>query len=104
MTCQVIYPKVAFHVLVLLHIFLPLLIDCLHLSVHIVYFILGLPAYHAGLNNKMRTSVLDDWISSKIKVVVATVAFGYVFSFLCLYLMQLFLLSVKYMIMRAVGG
>ncbi|XP_040861347.1 ATP-dependent DNA helicase Q-like 3 isoform X2 [Glycine max] len=30
----------------------------------------------AGLNNKMRTSVLDDWISSKIKVVVATVAFG----------------------------
>ncbi|KAH1232294.1 ATP-dependent DNA helicase Q-like 3 [Glycine max] len=24
-------------------------------------------AYHAGLNNKMRTSVLDDWISSKIK-------------------------------------
>ncbi|QCE13582.1 ATP-dependent DNA helicase Q5 [Vigna unguiculata] len=33
-------------------------------------------AYHAGLNNKMRTSVLDDWISSKIKVVVATVAFG----------------------------
>ncbi|KAH1232296.1 ATP-dependent DNA helicase Q-like 3 [Glycine max] len=26
----------------------------------------------AGLNNKMRTSVLDDWISSKIKVVVAT--------------------------------
>ncbi|BAT80034.1 hypothetical protein VIGAN_02299400 [Vigna angularis var. angularis] len=33
-------------------------------------------AYHAGLNNKMRTSVLDDWISSKIKVIVATVAFG----------------------------
>ncbi|RDY08433.1 ATP-dependent DNA helicase Q-like 3 [Mucuna pruriens] len=33
-------------------------------------------AYHAGLNNKMRTSVLDDWISSKINVVVATVAFG----------------------------
>jgi len=25
----------------------------------------------------MRTSVLDDWISSKIQVVVATVAFGY---------------------------
>ncbi|KAG2398670.1 hypothetical protein LR48_Vigan04g015200 [Vigna angularis] len=39
-------------------------------------------AYHAGLNNKMRTSVLDDWISSKIKVIVATVAFGYVFPFL----------------------
>lgn len=25
----------------------------------------------------MRTSVLDDWISAKIQVVVATVAFGY---------------------------
>ena len=34
-------------------------------------------AYHAGLNNKVRTSVLDNWISSKIQVVVATVAFGY---------------------------
>jgi len=34
-------------------------------------------AYHAGLNNKLRSSVLDDWISSKIQVVVATVAFGY---------------------------
>lgn len=34
-------------------------------------------AYHAGLNNKLRSSVLDDWMSSKIQVVVATVAFGY---------------------------
>ncbi|KAL2532700.1 ATP-dependent DNA helicase Q-like 3 [Abeliophyllum distichum] len=33
-------------------------------------------AYHAGLNSKLRSSVLDDWISSKIQVVVATVAFG----------------------------
>ncbi|KAA3474520.1 ATP-dependent DNA helicase Q-like 3 [Gossypium australe] len=31
----------------------------------------------AGLNNKLRSSVLDDWICSKIQVVVATVAFGY---------------------------
>ncbi|KAG8662853.1 hypothetical protein MANES_01G152300v8 [Manihot esculenta] len=30
----------------------------------------------AGLNNKLRSSVLDDWMSSKIQVVVATVAFG----------------------------
>ncbi|CAA3019354.1 atp-dependent dna helicase q-like 3 [Olea europaea subsp. europaea] len=37
-------------------------------------------AYHAGLNSKLRSSVLDDWISSKIQVVVATVAFGYFFS------------------------
>ncbi|OMO55746.1 hypothetical protein CCACVL1_27045 [Corchorus capsularis] len=38
----------------------------------------GIPCatYHAGLENKLRSSVLDDWISSKIQVVVATVAFG----------------------------
>jgi len=46
--------------------------SCIHL------FVLAL-AYHAGLNNKLRSSVLDDWISSKIQVVVATVAFGYDF-------------------------
>lgn len=34
-------------------------------------------AYHAGLNDKARSSVLDDWISSRKQVVVATVAFGY---------------------------
>ncbi|XP_078157669.1 DEAD/DEAH box RNA helicase family protein [Carex rostrata] len=33
-------------------------------------------AYHAGLNSKMRTTVLEDWLSCKIQVVVATVAFG----------------------------
>lgn len=33
-------------------------------------------AYHAGLNDKLRTSVLENWLSSKIQVVVATVAFG----------------------------
>ncbi|KAK6151928.1 hypothetical protein DH2020_014563 [Rehmannia glutinosa] len=31
----------------------------------------------AGLNSKLRSSVLDNWISSKTQVVVATVAFGY---------------------------
>ncbi|XP_020090224.1 ATP-dependent DNA helicase Q-like 3 isoform X5 [Ananas comosus] len=38
----------------------------------------GIPsaAYHAGLNSKMRTTVLEDWLSSRIQVVVATVAFG----------------------------
>lgn len=36
-----------------------------------------LPAYHAGLNSNVRSSVLDDWISSRTQVVVATVAFGY---------------------------
>ncbi|KAK6151915.1 hypothetical protein DH2020_014550 [Rehmannia glutinosa] len=30
----------------------------------------------AGLNSKLRSSVLDNWISSKTQVVVATVAFG----------------------------
>lgn len=38
-------------------------------------------AYHAGLNNKLWTSVLDDWISAKTQVVVATVAFGMVCNF-----------------------
>lgn len=36
-----------------------------------------LSAYHAGLNSKLRSTVLDDWISRKTQVVVATVAFGY---------------------------
>lgn len=39
-------------------------------------FLVLFKAYHAGLNSKLRSSVLDDWISSKIQVVVATVAFG----------------------------
>lgn len=38
----------------------------------------AISAYHAGLNDKLRSSVLENWISSKIQVVVATVAFGYV--------------------------
>ncbi|KAL6579322.1 ATP-dependent DNA helicase Q-like 3 [Orobanche minor] len=44
----------------------------LHLSTN------GIPcaAYHAGLNSKSRSSVLDDWISSRTQVVVATVAIG----------------------------
>ncbi|KAK7328781.1 hypothetical protein VNO77_22903 [Canavalia gladiata] len=50
---------------------------CDDLSAHLSQSGISCAAYHAGLNNKMRTSVLDDWISSKIKVVVATVAFGY---------------------------
>ncbi|KAJ3699138.1 hypothetical protein LUZ61_002843 [Rhynchospora tenuis] len=33
-------------------------------------------AYHAGLKSSLRTSVLEDWLSCKIQVVVATVAFG----------------------------
>ncbi|XP_062220485.1 ATP-dependent DNA helicase Q-like 3 [Phragmites australis] len=33
-------------------------------------------AYHAGLNSKVRSAVLDDWLSSRTQVVVATVAFG----------------------------
>lgn len=45
-----------------------------------------LSAYHAGLNDKLRSSVLDNWISSKIQVVVATVAFGYD----CIYNLNIF--------------
>ncbi|KAG6661861.1 hypothetical protein CIPAW_03G204300 [Carya illinoinensis] len=49
---------------------------CDDLSAHLSKTGISSAAYHAGLNNKVRTSVLDDWISSKIQVVVATVAFG----------------------------
>lgn len=64
-------------------------------NIHNIHNILVFPAYHAGLNNKMRTSVLDDWISSKTKVVVATVAFGYVFPFnFCIFLQFMLALLV----------
>ncbi|XP_031500242.1 ATP-dependent DNA helicase Q-like 3 [Nymphaea colorata] len=33
-------------------------------------------AYHAGLSDKVRTRVLEDWVSSRIQIVIATVAFG----------------------------
>ncbi|XP_039010313.1 ATP-dependent DNA helicase Q-like 3 [Hibiscus syriacus] len=49
---------------------------CDDLSTHLYKNGISCAAYHAGLNNKLRSSVLDDWICSKIQVVVATVAFG----------------------------
>uniref|UniRef100_A0A7C9EJK4 ATP-dependent DNA helicase n=2 Tax=Opuntia streptacantha TaxID=393608 RepID=A0A7C9EJK4_OPUST len=49
---------------------------CDALAAHLSSNGVSCAAYHAGLNNKLRSSVLDDWISSKIQVVVATVAFG----------------------------
>ncbi|CAA0840486.1 ATP-dependent DNA helicase Q-like 3 [Striga hermonthica] len=51
---------------------------CDELAVHLSKHGISCAAYHAGLNSKLRSSVLDDWISSKTQVVVATVAFGYV--------------------------
>nr|GMC92685.1 ATP-dependent DNA helicase Q-like 3 isoform X1 [Ipomoea batatas] len=57
---------------------------CDDLASHLTTYGISCAAYHAGLNNKLRTSVLDDWISSKTQVVVATVAFGY--GFLILFL------------------
>ncbi|KAM1939436.1 hypothetical protein ACFX13_027281 [Malus domestica] len=50
---------------------------CDELSAHLSQSGISCAAYHAGLNDKLRSSVLDNWISSKIQVVVATVAFGY---------------------------
>ncbi|KAL6560985.1 hypothetical protein OROHE_006162 [Orobanche hederae] len=49
---------------------------CDDLAVHLSKNGISCAAYHAGLNSKLRSSVLDDWISSKTQVVVATVAFG----------------------------
>lgn len=57
---------------------IPSNLSCLNvysLTCFLVFVVLS--AYHAGLNNKLRSSVLDDWITSKTQVVVATVAFGY---------------------------
>ncbi|CAN6245874.1 unnamed protein product [Urochloa humidicola] len=53
---------------------------CDDLSMHLSQQGVSCAAYHAGLNNKVRSSVLDDWLSSRTQVVVATVAFGYCFS------------------------
>ncbi|KAA8523341.1 hypothetical protein F0562_009764 [Nyssa sinensis] len=50
---------------------------CDDLAAHLLKSGISCAAYHAGLNSKLRSSVLDDWISSKTQVVVATVAFGY---------------------------
>ncbi|KAL9151541.1 hypothetical protein ABFS82_11G058500 [Erythranthe guttata] len=49
---------------------------CDDLAIHLSSNGISCAAYHAGLNSKVRSSVLDDWISSKTQVVVATVAFG----------------------------
>ncbi|KAL8498245.1 hypothetical protein ACS0TY_021536 [Phlomoides rotata] len=55
---------------------------CDDLAAHLSQNGISCAAYHAGLNSKLRSSVLDDWISSKTQVVVATVAFGYSLFFL----------------------
>ncbi|XP_020424158.1 ATP-dependent DNA helicase Q-like 3 isoform X2 [Prunus persica] len=59
---------------------------CDDLSAHLSKNGISCAAYHAGLNDKLRSSVLDNWISSKIQVVVATVAFGYD----CIYNLNIF--------------
>ncbi|XP_044955614.1 ATP-dependent DNA helicase Q-like 3 [Hordeum vulgare subsp. vulgare] len=49
---------------------------CDDLTMHLSQQGISSAAYHAGLNSKVRTTVLDDWLSSRTQVVVATVAFG----------------------------
>ncbi|KAG8059242.1 hypothetical protein GUJ93_ZPchr0002g23732 [Zizania palustris] len=49
---------------------------CDDLTIHLLQQGISCAAYHAGLNSKVRSSVLDDWLSSRTQVVVATVAFG----------------------------
>ncbi|KAJ8500371.1 hypothetical protein OPV22_010923 [Ensete ventricosum] len=49
---------------------------CDDLSSHLLKYGISSAVYHAGLSSKLRSTVLDDWLSSKIEVVVATVAFG----------------------------
>ncbi|WZZ10034.1 hypothetical protein YC2023_095955 [Brassica napus] len=50
---------------------------CDDLSLHLTSTGISSAAYHAGLNSHLRSTVLDDWLSSKKQVIVATVAFGY---------------------------
>ncbi|KAG5390115.1 hypothetical protein IGI04_031656 [Brassica rapa subsp. trilocularis] len=49
---------------------------CDDLSLHLTSTGISSAAYHAGLNSHLRSTVLDDWLSSKKQVIVATVAFG----------------------------
>ncbi|KAF7086260.1 hypothetical protein CFC21_089572 [Triticum aestivum] len=49
---------------------------CDDLTMHLSQQGISSAAYHAGLNSKVRTTVLDDWLSSRTQVVVATIAFG----------------------------
>ncbi|KZV33501.1 ATP-dependent DNA helicase Q-like 3-like [Dorcoceras hygrometricum] len=44
---------------------------CDDLAVHLSKKGISCAAYHAGLNSKLRSSTLDDWISFKIQVIVA---------------------------------
>ena len=74
MTWLLIYQNMELLVQVTLVIVLPALFFGLPV---IRIDVAALSAYHAGLNSKLRSSILDDWISAKTQVVVATVAFGY---------------------------
>ncbi|KAG0467536.1 hypothetical protein HPP92_019116 [Vanilla planifolia] len=56
---------------------------CEDLASHLLKNGISSAAYHAGLNSKMRSKVLDDWLSSRIHAVVATVAFGEDVRFVC---------------------
>ncbi|CAM0943695.1 unnamed protein product [Alopecurus aequalis] len=49
---------------------------CDDLTMHLSQQGISCAAYHAGLNSKVRSAVLDGWLSSRTQVVVATVAFG----------------------------
>ncbi|KAI3852778.1 hypothetical protein MKW92_026392 [Papaver armeniacum] len=50
---------------------------CEDLSAHLLENGITSAAYHAGLNSEQRSTVLANWLTSKVQVVVATVAFGY---------------------------
>ncbi|CAG7898745.1 unnamed protein product [Brassica rapa] len=45
---------------------------CDDLSLHLTSTGISSAAYHAGLNSHLRSTVLDDWLSSKKQVIVAT--------------------------------
>ncbi|KAI3997448.1 hypothetical protein MKX01_008055 [Papaver californicum] len=48
---------------------------CEDLSAHLLQNDITSAAYHAGLNSEEQSAILDNWLTSKVQVVVATMAF-----------------------------
>ncbi|CBI27790.3 unnamed protein product, partial [Vitis vinifera] len=67
---------------------------CDELSAHLSKNGISSAAYHAGLNNKLRSSVLDDWISSKIQVVINSWGFFFIFNFFLFFALFNIILSI----------
>lgn len=50
--------------------------NCEELTENLMQYGFSVDYYHAGLNKKSRESIQEEWLNNKIKVIVATIAFG----------------------------